>query len=182
VLDYLSLIHKYIPADSDVYKYYIVHVTLVTQKSITIAKNLGLSDQQIEFIEEAAMLHDIGIPKVSAPKLGCHGDKPYLQHMTIGKEILLKEGLPKHAEVAEKHTTITKEQIIKLKLPLDPKDMFPTFLEGEIIAYSDMFFTKYPELLWREKSYEEVIKTCETEYGGGTTTEIFKKWHKKFSN
>ena len=181
MLDYLNLIHKYIQPNSNAYKYYIVHVTLVTQKAVSIAKNLGLSTQQIEFIEEATMLHDIGIIQVNMPSIGCYGNKPYLQHMTIGKEILLKEGLPKHAEIAEKHTTITKEQIIKLKLPLEPKDMFPTFLEGEIIAYSDMFFTKHPALLWQERLYENVLKICENEYGGGKTIKLFKKWHEKFT-
>ncbi len=140
---------------------------------------MGLPDEQKGFIEEAAMLHDIGIVETHTPLIGCYGDKPYIQHMPIGKEILINEGLPKHAEIAEKHTSITKAQILRDKLPLEPKDIYPTSLEGEIIAFSDMFFTKDPSLLWQEKSIDLVLSECEQQYGN-ECIEFFGKWLDKF--
>ncbi len=180
VLDYLSIIHKYIDPNSKAYKYYIVHSTLVAHKSLKIARNMGLTQAQLEFIEEASMLHDIGIPQTDMPSIGCYGDEPYLLHMTIGKEMLLKEGLPKHAEVAEKHTTITKSQIINENLPFKPPiDMYPKFLEGEIIAFSDMSFTKNPPELWIEKTPDQIIKECELKYGPDSVN-LYKMWLNKF--
>ncbi len=49
------------------------------------------------------MLHDIGIFLTNAPHIGCYGDKPYICHGYLGREILDKEGLPGHAMVCERH-------------------------------------------------------------------------------
>jgi uncharacterized protein len=47
------------------------------------------------FIQEAALLHDIGIFLTNAPKIHCFGDYPYICHGYLGAEILRKEGLDK---------------------------------------------------------------------------------------
>ncbi len=49
------------------------------------------------FIEEAALLHDIGVCQVHAPGLGLHGRHPYIMHGVLGREILEREGYPLHA-------------------------------------------------------------------------------------
>ncbi|MDQ3073040.1 MAG: phosphohydrolase, partial [Bacteroidota bacterium] len=81
-IDYLHIIEKHLDPRSPAFRYYLVHVTLVTAKALQIAKRLNLSAAQMRFIEEAAMLHDIGIVKVSYPEIGCHGTLPYIAHIT----------------------------------------------------------------------------------------------------
>ena len=54
-----GLVSEYIPVDSLLFKIYATHVTLVSYKSLEIARRLGLSSDQQRFIEEAALLHDI---------------------------------------------------------------------------------------------------------------------------
>ena len=64
MLDYLKIIHKYITPGTELYRFYMIHVTLVTSKALKIGNELKLASKQLEFIEEASMLHDIGICKV----------------------------------------------------------------------------------------------------------------------
>jgi uncharacterized protein len=84
----------------------------------------------VQFMEEAAMLHDIGIYRCDAPSIHCHGTEPYLRHGPIGGEILRAEGLPRHARVAERHTGTG--------LP----GYEPETLEEQIICYADKFYSK----------------------------------------
>lgn len=56
------------------------------------------------FLEEAAMLHDIGVFRTDAPGIQCFGTEPYICHGMIGAEILRSEGCPRHARVCERHT------------------------------------------------------------------------------
>ncbi len=155
---YFQIIHKYIDPNSLVYPIYIVHCSLVTNKALTIAKRLHLSPESQTFIEEAAMLHDIGIVRTNTPDIYCYGDLPYLCHLTEGRKILEAEGLPRHALVAETHVGVglSKEQILAQNLPLPPRDIKPTTIEEEIIGYADLFFSKNPEKLWRERTLKKV--------------------------
>ena len=124
-VNYMRIIHKYIQPYTQVYQLYIIHVTLVTAKALKIARKLKLSKVQQRFIEEACMLHDIGIIKVNSRKIGCHGELPYIQHIVEGKKILEAEGLPAHAKIAENHIGVgglTKEEIIAKKLLLPQRD------------------------------------------------------------
>src|SRR5437762_10894206 len=120
-VDYFRIIHKYINPRSFTYRIYIVHVSLVTSKALKIAKHLKLDGDRRRFIEEAAMLHDIGIIHVKAKEIGCRGKLPYICHISEGRKILEAEGLPLHAKIAENHIGVgglTLEEIINEKLPL----------------------------------------------------------------
>src|SRR5262245_17215407 len=79
------------------------HSRLVATKALRIADSLGRTDIDRRFVEEAALLHDIGACRVNAPDIGCQGDEPYIRHGVIGREILEAEGLPRHAMVCERH-------------------------------------------------------------------------------
>ena len=96
-IDYFKIIHKYVPPESFVYRVYIPHVSLVTAKALRIAKKLGLSHEQAIFIEEAAMLHDIGIVRVKRYSPSSDGDLPYLCHASVGREILEHEESENHS-------------------------------------------------------------------------------------
>jgi uncharacterized protein len=178
--DYFRIIHKYIPPDSPTYPIYLVHCSMVTNKALTIAKKLNLPDKSLNFIEEAAMLHDIGIIRTNTPDIYCYGDLPYLCHLSEGRKILEAEGLPRHAIVAETHVGVglSKEQIQAQNLPLPHRDMKPTTLEEEIISFADLFYSKNPEKLWREKSLKKVRENVAKRGKEHSTT--LENWIKRF--
>jgi len=158
MVDYFAIIHKHIDPASLTYRYYLPHVVLVTQKALQAARRLNLAEAQLRFIEEAAMLHDIGIIKVKAEEIGCTGDLPYLCHLSEGRAILEREGLPGHALVAERHAGvgISKEEIMERNYPLPPRDMLAESLEEKIISWADLFYGKYPGKVWVERPQEKV--------------------------
>ena len=82
----------------------IVHSRSVAQKALQIVSLHPELNLDRDFIEEAAMLHDIGIIKTDAPGIHCHGTEPYIRHGILGAEMLRSEGLPRHARVCERHT------------------------------------------------------------------------------
>lgn len=101
-------------------------------------------DVDRDFVEEAAMLHDIGIIYCHAPKIFCVGEHQYIEHGYLGAELLRREGYPRHALVAERHTGsgITMDQVIREDLPIPVKDYLPVSLEERIICYADKFYSK----------------------------------------
>ena len=110
------------------------------------------------FVEEAAMLHDIGIVACDAPGIYCHGELPYICHGVEGARMLAEAGMLRHARVCERHTGsgLTAEEIIEEALPLPARDMLPVTIEEKIICYADKFYSKNPSSLTRRKSLEEV--------------------------
>ena len=157
-VEYFEIIHRYIPPNSSTYPLYMIHCQLVANKALTVARKLGLSDERMQFIEEAAMLHDIGIFKTDAPSIGCTGTLPYICHLVEGAKILEAEGLPRHARVAERHasTGLTQEEIEAHGLPLPPKDLIPETVEEEVISYADFFYSKLQDTLWQPKSLDAI--------------------------
>lgn len=180
-LDYFRIIHKYIPPDSPTYPIYLIHCQLVANKALTIAKRLRLSTKKQSFIEEAAMLHDIGIIRTNTPDIFCYGDLPYICHLSEGRAILEAEGLSRHALVAETHVGVglTKEQIQAQGLPLPQRDMKPTTIEEEIISFADLFYSKNSEKLWREKSLKKVRENIAKR--GNDQLAILDDWIKRFT-
>lgn len=181
-IPYFAIIHKYIPPDSLTYTYYLPHVAAVTAKALRIAYRLGLDTAQCRFIEEAAMLHDIGIVQVRAEDLGCHGTLPYVAHTYAGRQLLEAEGLPRHALVAERHIGVglTQAEIVQQGLPLPARDMLPQTLEEEIISWADLFFSKSKGHLWRERSLEEARQHVAR--WGERSLAIFDAWRVRFAD
>lgn len=180
-LEYFRIIHKYIPPDSPTYPIYLIHCQLVANKALTIAKRLRLSTKRQTFIEEAAMLHDIGIIRTNTPDIFCYGDLPYICHLSEGRAILEAEGLPRHALVAETHVGVglTKEQIQAQGFPLPHRDMKPTTIEEEIISFADLFYSKNSEKLWREKPLKKVRENIAKR--GKEQLAILDDWIKRFT-
>jgi len=180
MVNYFEIIHKYIDPASGLYQIYVPHVILVTNKALVIARTLNLSDDQLQFIEEAGMLHDIGIVKVHAPDIGCHGTEPYPAHTQEGANILRAENLPKHAHVCECHigVGISKQEVIDQKLPLEHRDFIPETIEERVISFADKFFSKTPGKIWSEKSYEDAKKSVAR--FGEHFGKRFDDWAKEF--
>ena len=156
----LEIIAKYYKPRSKAYKILVSHSNLVTEKALKIAHHRKELNPDLRFLEQAAMLHDIGIFKTNAPDLFCFGEYPYLCHGYLGCELLIAEGYPEHALVCERHTGvgITTEEIILNKLPLPLRDFVPVSVEEQIVCFADKFFSKSGDV-FHEKSVTEVRKS-----------------------
>lgn len=141
-----DLIRKYYSDYPEAHRILLSHSRKVTKKALAIGrqmKNEG-HDVDLRFLAEAAMLHDIGMILTDTPDLGCHGSGPYLQHGIKGGDLLRREGLPRHADVCERHIGVglSATEIAEKKLPLPQRDMYPISLEEQIICYADLFYSK----------------------------------------
>lgn len=161
MVDYHGLILKYYEPGTLLHRVYMAHVTMVTGLALELSQNVRGKSPDLILIEEASMLHDIGIFKTNAPAIGCVGQEPYISHTVIGADILASEGLPKHARVAENHIGvggISAEEVVKGELPLPARDMLCQTLEEQIISYADLYYSKNPDRLFVRKRKEKVRK------------------------
>lgn len=147
-MDYINLINQYYADSPELREVLLTHSRQVADRALQIVDAHpewtanGLVDRQ--FVEEAAMLHDIGIIYVSAPRIHCVGPHKYIEHGYLGAELLRREGYDKHALVAERHTGtgISMDQVIREDLPIPVQDYCPISLEEKIICYADKFYSK----------------------------------------
>jgi len=177
-MDPYSLITKYYPIDSELYKILTTHSCNVADKALDIARIHPEMNLDYGFIAEASMLHDIGIYLCNAPDIGCYGEAPYICHGYLGADILRREGLPRHALVCERHTGtgITRRMIEEQNLPLPCRDLIPISVEEQLICFADKFFSKTE--LHKEKSVARVRNGL-SKYGTDTV-ERFDAWCKLF--
>jgi len=167
LMNSILLINKYYPDNPELLDLLLRHSRAVADKALAIASNHPEMNLDLSFIEEAAMVHDIGIFRTDAPGICCYGTEPYICHGILGAELLRKEGFPKHARVAERHTGagITAADIISQNLPLPENDYMPETLEEKLICYADKFFSKSrPDI---EKTLEGARKSLR-KFGGET--------------
>ena len=68
------------------------HSRQVADRCLKIAALHPELDLDKAFLEEAALLHDIGILHTHAPGILCMGDAPYICHGYLGAEMLRAEG------------------------------------------------------------------------------------------
>ena len=148
MIDCKALIEKYCAGNLELQHILLTHSRQVADRALAI---LSIHPEWVTtgevdpvFVEEAALLHDIGVVHCEAPRIHCLGNHAYIEHGYLGAEILRQEGLPKHASVAERHTGtgITLEQIIRENLPLPLQDYSPRTLEEKLICYADKFYSK----------------------------------------
>ena len=142
-MNYQAIIDKYYPVDTPIYHLLMSHSRSVADKSLSIIRRHGF-DVDTAFVEEAAMLHDIGIFLTNAPVIECFGSHQYIEHGYLGADIVRREGYPFHALVCERHTGtgLSTDEIVRRRLPLPHRDMRPISLEEQIICYADLFFSK----------------------------------------
>lgn len=159
-MDPLKIISKYYKPGSLAYDMLTEHGRVVLNKCLEIAENIRYLSPDLMFLKEAAMLHDIGIFLTRAPDIGCYGDKDYVCHGYLGRELLEKEGFPMHALVCERHVGVglSTDDIISRNLPLPVREMLPLTLEEKIICYADKFYSKKTGATCLEASVEEVRK------------------------
>ena len=100
----IELIDKYYPEDNELKKILLKHSRSVADKALAMARKHPELNLDTQFIEEAAMLHDIGIFLTDADGIFCYGTYPYICHGYLGADLVRKEGYPRHALVCERHT------------------------------------------------------------------------------
>ncbi len=174
-----SLIEKYYDKKSDLYVVLVAHSKQVMKKALLVAEKHPELNIDREFVEQAALLHDIGIFKCSAPRIFCTGPHEYIEHGYLGAELLRSEGYPKHALVCERHTGtgLTREMIELNNLPIPLGNYEPQSIEEQVICYADKFYSKTK--LGMEHSVEKIIKDLSRH--GASQAERFELWHALFN-
>jgi len=156
------------------------HGQAVAELALKVCRALELPEDECRFVEEAALLHDIGVCRIVAPKLGLDLGFPYIMHGIIGREILEQEGLPRHALVCERHIGVglTVDDIIRQGLPLPHRDMSPVSTAEQIVCFADLFYSKSPGKISHRKSPEKVRSKL-AGFGEGKAL-IFDRWMELF--
>ncbi|MCM1370201.1 MAG: HDIG domain-containing protein [Candidatus Amulumruptor caecigallinarius] len=173
-----SIIEKYYTPGSDLHRVLTVHSRKVADMALECAHARNL-DVDMNFIEEAALLHDIGIFLCNAPDIYCTGALPYICHGVEGAKLLRSEGYPRHALVCERHTGagLSIEDIKRQHLPLPLREMLPVSTEEKIICYADKFYSKSGDIEKR-KSPEEVVRSMSRH--GEACLQRFMELHRMF--
>ena len=143
-MDYQSIIDEFYPEDNELKRLLMEHSRQVADRCLLIAKKHPELRLDKEFLEEAAMLHDIGILRCNAPGIYCHGTEPYIRHGIIGGQMLREKGWERHARVCERHTGtgLSAWDIEQQQLPLPHEDFMPEELEEQVVCYADKFYSK----------------------------------------
>lgn len=135
----INLLKKHSASERD-FRIVLKHSAAVKNLSLKIAKKIKGRKIDRQFISTAALLHDIG-------RFKCPPWRKSAFHGIEGAKILRREGLPKHARVAETHlgSGITKAEAKKIGLPA--KDYLPKTTEEKIICYADSLIGKNERIL-----------------------------------
>ena len=163
-MDYQAIIDKYYPDDDELRRLLLKHSRQVAARCQKILKQHPELPVDSQFVEEAAMLHDIGIRWCYAPSIFCYGSEPYIKHGPIGGRLLREMGYERHARVCERHTGTG--------LP----GFEPETLEEQLVCYADKFYSKsHPD---RELT---VVQTAQSlEKFGKAGVLIFLGWAERF--
>lgn len=170
-MDYLQIIDKYYPADDELRRVLLHHSRQVADRTLAIADCHPEWNLDHEFLEAAAMLHDIGICRCDAPGIHCHGTEPYIRHGQIGAEMIRSctslvpdEWRERLARVCERHTGTGLS------------GYEPETLEEQLICYADKFYSKSsPD---REKTVEQAVQSLRKFGEAGVVK--FMEWVRKF--
>lgn len=163
-IDPLKIIEKFYQPGTRLYDILVNHSRVVTEKSLDIAHQVPHLNPDLEFIQCAAMLHDIGIFLTSSESIGCFGESAYVCHGYLGRELLDELGLPpQYGLVSERHTGagITTQNIISNHLPLPHRDMVPISIEEKIICVADKYHSKNPASEGRTISTAKALESLQ---------------------
>ena len=174
----LALIDKYYPEENELKHILLTHSRSVADKALALARLHPELKLDLQFIEEAALLHDIGIFLTDADGIHCYGSHPYICHGYLGADLVRKEGYPRHALVCERHTGagLSLKAIEERNLPIPHREMVPVSLEEQLICFADKFYSKTK--LDKEKSLEKARKSIERH--GEEGLEQFDNWCRLF--
>lgn len=192
MIDYTKIIYHFYPEADKLRDILLVHSRGVANLALEIfdANPQLFANSDRNFVEAAAMLHDIGIRQCNAPGIGCYGTEYYICHGTLGARMMreldisaAEYGLSVDqqemlARVCERHTGtgLTRQQIEKQGLPLPHCDLTPETIEEQLVCYADKFYSKtHPEV---RKTYERAERSLMKFGEEGIVT--FRRWHEMF--
>ncbi len=176
-MNYQQIIDRYYEPESPLWHILVTHSRCVADKALEAIRRRRLA-ADAAFVEEAAMLHDIGIFLTDAPGIQCFGTEPYIRHGLLGAELLRREGYPLHALVCERHTGtgLTLDQIVRQQLPLPHRDFVPVSLEEQLICWADKFFSKtHPD-----QERPQAVARQKLEKFGAEGLQKFDAWCRRF--
>ncbi|MDR3137412.1 MAG: HDIG domain-containing protein [Tannerellaceae bacterium] len=174
----LEIIDLYYPEGTKRRHVLITHGQDVAEKALALAHRHPEMELDEAFIQEASLLHDIGMFLCDAADIDCYGKASYICHGYLGAELVRQAGYPRHALVCERHTGtgLTLSHIIEKRLPIPHRDMVPESLEEQLICFADKFFGK--RHLGKEKSLDRVQAAVARH--GRVGEERFERWCKLF--
>lgn len=174
-----EIIDFYYPKDDELKKIYNIHAEKVTALALEMARKHPELDIDMQFVEEAAMLHDLGIFLTDAPRIYCFGTEPYLCHGYLGGKLLRASGFERHARVCERHTGtgLTKEAIEANGWNLPVMDFIPETIEEQLICFADKFYSK-TKFLETARTLEQVVESMAKI--SPEAAEKVKKWAEMF--
>lgn len=177
----IDIIAEYYDPTSKAFEILVQHGKQVAQKALICAEKVAALKPNKDFLEKAAMLHDIGIFMTNSSGFGCHGKHPYICHGVIGAELLVEKRLPEYAHICERHVGvgISAADIRRFKLPLPQRDMLPVTIEEQIICYADKFFSKNGKSSRNSEKSIKKISASLARYGPNKV-QRFQAWVKMF--
>lgn len=181
-----KILEKYCKDNPKTKEILINHGESVYKKALEIIEISKIKNIDLEFLKNACILHDIGVLNVNSPKIFCFGKKPYIEHGSLGAEILKKEGLNKIALICERHTGlgIKKEEAKnlnkKFKSELPEKEMVPKSKTEKLICLADKFFSK--SNLEKEDKIEDILKEVKSYNKEKEFLELLKEFNVKIKN
>lgn len=189
-MNYHSVIDHFYKEDDALKHILLVHSRRVADRALLIARRHPELKLDEDFLEAAAMLHDIGIIRCNAPSIQCFGSEPYICHGRLGAEMLrelqfsgFKFDVSENdwdalARVCERHTGagLTKEAIVRQNLPLPHEDFLPETTAELVVCYADKFYSK--TRLEHEKTLEQAAHSLEKFGEEGVLR--FRKWAQMF--
>ena len=180
----IDILAEYCGRGSKSFEILVDHGRQVARKALDAAGRVAALKPDLDFIEKAAMLHDIGILQTASPMFGCSGNEPYIRHGILGRELLESIGLADAALVCERHigVGISARDVRSQSLPLPERDMLPVSIEEQLICYADKFFSKNGNgsAPGKEKPVEKILSSL-APYGEDKVA-LFKKWDHEFGN
>ena len=167
IIQPFDIIAYFYPEDTPLRQLLIKHSSQVRDKALEILSNPRNAALPVnrELVIAGALLHDIGIGQCNAPDILCIGTKPYIAHGLAGAEMLRQYGKIQHidmeiyARFCERHTSsgLTRENILKEKLPLPARDFLPETLEEKLVCLADKFYSKSGKM--HEKTLEKARRS-----------------------
>lgn len=173
-----TIIDKYYPEENQLRHILLTHSEQVAKKALQVADIHPELQLDRQFLEEASLLHDIGIFLCDAPGIQCFGSYRYICHGYLGAELMRREGYERHALVCERHTGagLSLSQIEVQDLPVPHRDMLPVSMEELVICFADKFFSKTK--LNEEKTVEQARRSLLK--FGEEGVERFDRWCQMF--
>jgi uncharacterized protein len=178
-----DILAEYYDRRSKAFHILVEHGKQVAGKALMAAQQVTHLKPDLDFIEKAAMLHDIGILETDSPGLGCSGKHPYICHGILGRELLERVGVSEYALICERHVGvgISVADVRQFNLPLPARDMLPVTIEEQIICYADKFFSKNGDSGKNviEKTVEQIL--CGLKRYGTDKVHRFQSWVEMFA-